>query len=211
MSDQECKYDEDGRPAEVFLQVSHPIYLLAGSSHFRIFTSKDCGGDLNFEKIFTEIFSASRGQWNAYGIKKEEFDSALKTIKFENCTQYLEDDLHFFLRLCETYGVRLVCHGDNLYLKHYDTNPQSETSIVPAKVGLSWTTRSTSKSCVLNCRNVNESKSLNKIATECFPANSTEPNIRQIEMPEPDPEKAGLVHEFITDVAVGDQKDARVP
>lgn len=95
---------------QVTLDIRHPLQMLDNGARFRVFHERP------LMAIFDAIFVPYQSVWKHCKINKVEYSPDLYNLKLPYCTQYQESDLHFCLRLCETYGVRLLLYDQVIRL-----------------------------------------------------------------------------------------------
>ena len=100
---------------ELLLTVYHPLFLLVSARRFQIFYEK------SLFDIFYVMLKSYQEVFSKYNIDKPQISETLKSIILPYCTQYLEDDLSFISRLCETYGARIILHNKKILIQGLDT------------------------------------------------------------------------------------------
>lgn len=103
----------------VMLEIWHPLHLLQKGSHARIFsinTETKPEGENKLEDIIEAVLMPYKGMFESFGLQGIQYDS-LPPTSLPYITQFAENDFHFLLRLCETYGICFVQNGNSLIFK----------------------------------------------------------------------------------------------
>ena len=149
---EEFEYNIDSELMSVTLNVKHPLFLLETSKRYRIFYKQ------KLDDIFNAILSPYQNVFTKLKVQYAPIISEdVSKIKLDYITQYEETDLCFFLRLCETYGVRMILYNDvirllgsssPLKLDHIDE------IIIPKQARAKWKETISSNACQLKHRNL---------------------------------------------------------
>lgn len=168
---EERKYDLECQFTELSLDIYHPLYLLESGSHSRVFFDK------SLEFIFKAIFAPYEEKFSQYQIMPIVYSEDLADIKLLYCTQYQESDLHFFLRLCETFGMRFTLLGPTFRiwsageapegLELYQEKPEEgKIYNIPSNARIELSSTSGAVGRVIKYRNVAEEDVTENIATQ---------------------------------------------
>lgn len=188
VAQEERQYDLHNNLAAVWLEIFHPLYLLEGTAQFRIFYQK------KLADILAEVFEPYRAAFGKYKVSLPACSPDISEISPHYCTQYQETDLHFFLRLCETYGIRMIAHDQTVQIQGSPLRPPGKSYAVPAEARIYWRRFSSFLGRTLKHRNIKCTKSLKDVVTKsddvAGTAASSPPSPYWVDIFEPDVKEA---------------------
>ena len=137
------------------LIIYHPLYLLSKGTHARIFAADPDNLDQvnnKLEDILETVLLPYRSIFSSFGVKSVSCKE-LPQINIPYLCQYEEDDLHFLLRLCETYGIHFLQDGETLFFQSNQAElPEAYT--IPVQTEALYNFISSDESCVLESRDM---------------------------------------------------------
>lgn len=162
-------YDLNNSLGLLILDIYHPLHLLDRACRFRIFHEK------KLTEIIEEIFVPYQSEWSNFKTNSCKFSSGLAEFQISYCTQYQETDLHFFLRLCETYGVRMTLIGQTIQLDGLETfgSLKADTLDIPPIARIQMTQFAKTSSRSLRHRNIECTEMTEDLATETVEVTGT--------------------------------------
>ena len=166
-------YGAGNKLVGVVLTILHPLHLLHKGSHARIFsinTEQRQEGENRLENILEAVLLPYQNSFATLGIMGIEYDS-LPQDSLPYVTQFEERDLHFLLRLCETYGVYFVQEGSSLIFKSSEAERPGKQEL-PAQSEFLWEYFASNASQVLQSRDSDYSHPYSNLPSSVATANS---------------------------------------
>ncbi len=138
--------DQQDKHLYTRLLVYHPLQQLRYVANPRVFSTT------TLKELVQEILRPYESLWSKYGVDLSGYcvgDAFQQPLPY--LMQYEEDDLHFFLRVCEQFGISLYQHHQTFQLSTHNASVPPPYQL-PPQTNLTWRTSQTNRPAPLFVR-----------------------------------------------------------